>query len=169
MATLIGLFTEPSPSQINSELKAHFQFWNALLEPFNNPGECEAAIFLPGILGSSEEFKADFRRFSLVGQHLEDQIRNVFELGFEKGFDQVLFVNENWSRASYSLIKKAIKALNQSNMIFIPDEDGGLSVWGMNQAQFWKWPRFDCFRKEIVVEMIGLCLENSLPYSLLDS
>lgn len=166
MATLIGLFTEASPQAEDITLKEHFHFWNLLLEPFNKPGEIEIAIFLPGILSSNEAFSPEFRRFSILGQNIEDQIRNVFELGFEKGFERVVFVHENWNGASFKLLKKAT-ATDPANMLLLPNEDGSLAVWGMSQNHFWNWSQFDCFRPEIVVEMIGLCIENAIPYSLI--
>ena len=176
MGTLISLFTgtlKPTDNDFEIESvsvkKAHFQFWNEVLSPFNEPGKTEIAIFLPGLLNTSDEFRPDFRRFSTLGLEKEDQVRNVFELGFEKGFDRVIFISPNWTSATQQFLKSAIDALDHNKMIFISDEDGSLLLWGMKQSVFRNWPRFDGFQKEIVVEMISLCIEKKLGYSLLNS
>src|SRR5436189_201741 len=81
----------------------------------------------------------------------------------------VIFVDPNWTRFSHELIKSAVDALYHDKMTFISDSDGSLVLWGMKRIAFREWPRFDSFRKEIVVEMISICLEKKLSYSLLNS
>ena len=174
MATLISLFTgtlkqsdDNFETKSVSEKKTHFQFWNTVLSPFNEPGKTEIAIFLTGLLGSSDEFKPDFRRFSMLGLEMEDQVKNVFELGFEKGFNSVIFLSNDWTNPGTDILRSAVEALNHNKMTFIADDDGSLLLWGMKRNVYRDWTRFDGYRKEIVVEMISICIDKEIPYSLI--
>lgn len=167
MSTLIALATGINPS-LGDEPRVYI-YWNSLLSAFHQPGKLDVAVFLPGILRGVDHYNNEFRRFSIIGQTPEAQISNCFELGFEKGFDRVVVLREDWLEAKTPLIQEVISTPPTIKMSFVPARDGSIGCWAMHRELFWTWPRFDVLEKEIVVEMISLCMEKNINYQLIDN
>ena len=63
--------------------------WSSILNPYP---QMEKAVFLDSLMPSEPDgFPAAYRRFIKVGMHPSDQVANLFELCFEKGYEKVIF------------------------------------------------------------------------------
>ena len=139
--------------------------WQIALE---NVSEPEVAIFLPSLLESRDLFPASFRRFIQVGGSQEEKNRNAFELCFEKGYNQILFADYFSFEINSSFIELCFSKLDQSDVIFVPFENGGLGMVGMNLNVFPLWTNFAFSEPNEIVEMLSHCLEKNISYSILD-
>jgi hypothetical protein len=126
----------------------------------------EMACFQNTLSSVKDCFPAGFRRFILVGNSPEEQVRNIFELGFEKGYRRVIFVEHILENISTEKINHIIAAWEGTDMVLVPGDEGRVSIWGMNEKAFWKWDEFRFYVPEIVVEMIAEAMEKNISYKI---
>lgn len=147
-----------------SAAKILAETWEKSLERVEN---VETALFLPGLLYSGDEFSDRYRRFVQVGAQREDQVQNVFELAFEKGYDRTIFVEDFGAFCETKIFSEAIQALEEKDMVFAPKPDGSLFLWGMNAHAYNTVFSFQSDKPEFVVDQISHCIEYQISYKLL--
>lgn len=138
-------------------------------EATQNLNLAEPAVFLPGLIDSSDGFPAHFRRFVQVGPQKEDKVRNLFELAFEKGYSRAIFVEDFTPIIETKIISEANQKLAECDMVLGPKMDGSLYLWGMNLEAFSTVHFFHSGMPEVVVELISQCNETGLGFALLPS
>lgn len=174
MKTLIALFSNTWDKLIQNEgfvdtetgsSCARFiaSKWENLL---NDIQETEVAVFHPSMANARDFFPSHYRRFIQVGHFPEDRIRNVFELCFEKGYQQVLFVDSAAAFVSAKKIKNYVNHLNSHDLVFVPSETGSVYIAGMKLNVFPAWDSYPFYQDESVVELLSDCIRHNVSYSL---
>jgi hypothetical protein len=153
----------PDESEFTEAQASLGKLWSGQA-PF--PYYCEMAYFQNSLSPVKDLFPTGFRRFVLIGNSLEEQLRNVFELGFEKGFKRVLFVEPVPENVSTEKICRILEQWEEGDVIFAPAADGSLTCWGFRESAFWRWDEFRFFEPAIVVEMISEAREKMIPYRI---
>jgi len=128
--------------------------------------ETEVAIFHPSMANAGDFFPAHYRRFIQVGHFLEDRIRNVFELCFEKGYQQVLFMDSAAAFVSAKKIKNCVNHLESHDLVFVPSDTGAVYIAGMKLNVFPVWDAYPFYQTESVVELLSDCIRHNVSYSL---
>jgi hypothetical protein len=154
----------PTESDYLEEQEAWGKAWGKETAEVKNG---EIAFFQNSFSAVRDYLPASFRRFVLVGNSLEEQLRNVFELGFEKGYQKVLFVESSLKNVSTEKINWILNEWEGSDMIFWPSENGAVSIWGLNEKSFWKWNEFRFYEPEILVELISEAMEKDISYQII--
>jgi hypothetical protein len=140
--------------------------WEEILKPIP---DMETALFQTGLIGIKDEFPAHYRRFIQVGQSSSERLHNLFELAFEKGYNQVIFVEEYAANTSTESIQEIWNLLQKNDMVFGPNQDGSIYLWGMNKKHFWAWQNFSFQAPESIVEQLSLCHESNVTYKVIPS
>ena len=138
--------------------------WDSVLSPLE---DVEIAVFQPGLVGITDEYPNTYRRFVQVGNSPEEKLRNLFELGFEKGYQQIIFVEDSAIHISTELLNEVLEALSGADMVLGPTSEGAVWLWAMKKKHFWSWPYFSYPDMGSVVEILSLCNENEIAYKLL--
>jgi hypothetical protein len=174
MKTLIALFSNTWDNLIQNEgfkdsdsSSTYSRFiatrWEKLLAEIP---ETEVAVFHPSMANAGDFFPSHYRRFIQVGHFLEDRIRNVFELCFEKGYQKVLFVDSAAAFVSGKMIKTYVNHLDSNDLVFVPSETGTVYISGMNLNVFPVWDSYQFYQNESIVELLSDCIRHNVSYSL---
>jgi len=151
------------PDLISRSSKYVAHKWAQILEPIST---AEIALFQESLLDTQDNYPGTYRRFIHVGSSLEDRIRNLFELCFEKGYTKVLFVETFAAHLSTKSMTNALRALDENDLVFTPTETGTVCMMGMNLEIFPIWSSYDFNTKDCIVEMLTECLEKNISYSI---
>jgi hypothetical protein len=168
LTTLFALFPcrwENLPQAEGMELRLGWR-WTALLE---NQQSLEKALFFPSL--ADEEpgaFPAIWRRFIRVGASLPEQVANLFELCYEKGYEQLIFSETLAAGVPEELMKEFLAAADSYEMVLLPAEDGSLLMVSMQMHIFPEWAFFRFHAPGAVVEMLSECHDKKLTYRLLE-
>jgi hypothetical protein len=176
MKTLIALFSNTwSQFTMNEnwvatpvELKSYAlegKLWKTLL---NNLEDVEVAVFQSSLLQSNDSFSESYRRFIQVGSELSDKVANVFELGFEKGYSHVLFVESILANTSTEKITEAVRELTKGKMVFVPDSRGSVLLAGMPAKTYHHWQTYSFGEQDSIVEILSECYALGIPYHLME-
>ena len=157
---------ERNPEILKAEFNLISRFWDESSKL--NPNS-EYAFFTPSLTSQNDYYPAHFRRFKQVGATLADKIRNLFELGFEKGFNRVVFVEPILIFHSTDIIQNLLESWPDEKMIFLPETDGKVALCGMEEKHFWNWNNFNFDEKESIVELLSDCNSKGINFQLLDS
>lgn len=178
MKTLICIFIGASTSTIeqleidfpaskpgkSSPGKVLAKAWENSLLGIDN---IEVAVFLPGLMYSGDDYSATYRRFVQVGAEFEQKIQNVFELAFEKGYSNAIFVEDFVALSETNLIRESVVGVEEKDMVLATNPDGSVLLWGMNVEAYSSVSYFRPRQPESVVELLSLCNETNLSYRLL--
>jgi hypothetical protein len=175
MTKLIALFSNDWINFIASEGQRDSEFErkaNDILSTFWDKAlksnvDAEVAVFLPSLLESKDRFPNSYRRFIQVGATREEKNRNAIELCFEKGYDQILFVDYFSFQINPGFVTECFAQLNKSDILLVPSENGSLSMVGMNLDIFPYWTNYCFSEPQEVVEILSQCLEKNLSYALM--
>jgi hypothetical protein len=126
----------------------------------------EIALFQSSLSAIIDYYPADYRRFILVGNSWEEQLRNAFELGFEKGFEKILFVEASLENCSTSKLKWILGDWEGEDLFLNPKVDGSVGMWGFKEDAFWHWDEFRFYEPAIMVELIGEAMEKGISYRI---
>ncbi len=174
MKTLIALFSNTWDTLIQNEGFVDTESssgcarflatrWENLLSDIQ---ETEVAVFHPSMANAGDYFPSHYRRFIQVGHLLEDRIRNIFELCFEKGYQKVLFVDSAAAFVSGKKIKTYVNHLDSNDLVFVPSETGTVYIAGMNLNVFPVWDSYQFYQNESVVELLSDSIRHNVSYSL---
>jgi uncharacterized protein len=81
----------------------------------------------------SEFSSAHFKTELQSGSDLGERMSRAFEFLFAKGYERVIIIGTDCPELSSNLLKDAYRALDQSDLVLGPAEDGGYYLMGMNQ------------------------------------
>ena len=74
-----------------------------------------------------------FRKNLQQGQNLGERMENAFRAGFEEGFGKVLIIGSDLYDLSEEDLEKAFLALDTSDYVLGPAQDGGYYCFGMTK------------------------------------
>lgn len=129
----------------------------------------EIAVFQDTLSDPKDYYSNSYRRFKQVGNQMEDKIRNLFELGFEKRYDRVVFVDPHLIFHSSEIVEQVLTNWSKNSMIFLPQTDGKVALCGMEEAHFWNWENFKFQQNEEIVELLSDCNAKNIAFKLLPS
>lgn len=141
--------------------------WTTLLQGFKS---FEKAIFFSSL--TDEEpgaYPATWRRFIRVGSSLPEQVANLFELCYEKGYEQVIFSETLCASIPEAALEEFLSAAGTCEMVLLPAEDGSLLMVSMQMHLFPEWNFFRFHAPGAVVEMLSECHDKQITYRLFDS
>ena len=168
MSTLFTLFPGRWNSQPESEgsEKQLGLYWSGLLEPY--PG-VEKAVFLDSLLPAGPDaYPAAWRRFIRVGNSIPEQIANLFELCFEKGYEKVVFAETICAALSPESLRKFTEAISDKEMVFLPADDGSVLMASMDLHLYSGWDFYRFYEPGSIVEILSDCHEKGITYSVMD-
>lgn len=67
------------------------------------------------------------------GKNLGDRMKNAFIEGFEDGYQSIVLIGSDLPDISSDHIKNGLQALNKTDVVFGPAEDGGYYLVGMSR------------------------------------
>lgn len=140
--------------------------WKKLINP---DLMAEIAVFQDSLSDPLDFYPPNFRRFKQVGEEFQDKIRNLFELGFEKGYDRILFMDPLLIFHFDNLLEDVLSNWAKNTVLFIPQMDGKVALCGMEEAHFWDWQNFNFHKNEEVVELISDCNAKKIPFKIMPS
>ncbi len=70
-----------------------------------------------------------------MGKHLGEKMNNAFFKGFDEGYHKVVMIMPDCPKLSDTLIEKAFKSLDGSDLVIGPTKDGGFYLLGMKMLQ----------------------------------
>jgi hypothetical protein len=140
--------------------------WASILNPYP---QVEKAVFLDSLMPSEPDgFPAAYRRFIKVGMHPSEQVANLFELCFEKGYEKVIFAETICAALPDDFPAQFLEALENHDMVFLPAGDGSVLMAGMKIKEFRNWEFFQFHEAVAIVEILSICNENQLTYKLFE-
>ena len=78
------------------------------------------------------KWKNDFKTIQF-GIDLGERMKNAFVDGFELGYENIILIGSDLPDISNSIIENGFKALQKSEVVFGPAEDGGYYLIGMSK------------------------------------
>jgi len=91
-------------------------------------------LFFSDYVPQVSEFSSPYFKTELQsGSDLGERMSRAFEFLFAKGYERVVIIGTDCPELSSNLLKDAFRALDQSDLVFGPAEDGGYYLMGMNQ------------------------------------
>ncbi len=70
-----------------------------------------------------------------VGETLGDRMKTAFETGYQLGYTNIIGIGADLPDIRHELIEKGFEALNDSDFVFGPAEDGGYYMVGMSKEE----------------------------------
>ena len=176
---LIGLFSNTwspiwtSIENTNSNIYAAYSNLGSVLckhweKELVTDSNFEPAIFQDSLSDPIDFYPATYRRFKQIGVQTNEKIRNLFELGFEKGFDRVVFVDPILAFCQTNIFDAIQNNWKPGHILFLPDSTGKVALCGMEEYQFWQLESFDFQEKEAIVEILSECNSKEIPFNLLN-
>jgi hypothetical protein len=130
--------------------------------------EYELAVFQDTLSDPTDFYPVTYRRFKQIGNSINEKIRNLFELGFEKGYESVVFVDPILTFHSTKILKEIHNNWIPGTILFLPDSYGRVALCGMEEAQFWLFDSFDFQAPESIVEILSHCNSKNIPFKILN-
>jgi len=131
--------------------------------------EYEIAVFQDTLSDPTDFYPATYRRFKQIGNSTNEKIQNLFELGFEKGYESVIFVDPILIFHSTNIIDEIQNNWKPDTILFLPDTNGKVALCGMQEAQYWLFDNFDFQDSESIVEILSHCNSKNIPFTILSS
>jgi len=136
---------------------------------FQSGSEFELAVFQDTLSDPIDFYPTTYRRFMQIGIHLHDKIRNMFELGFEKGYEKVIFVDPILIFHSTNIPETIQNNWKEDSVLLMPDSQGKIALCGMEEEHFWQFENFEFQAKEAIVEILSDCNSKNISFQLLNS
>jgi hypothetical protein len=130
--------------------------------------EYEMAVFQDTLSDPTDFYPVTCRRFKQIGNSTNEKIRNLFELGFEKGYESVVFVDPILIYHSTNIIDEIQNNWKPGTILFLPDTNGKVALCGMEEAQYWLFDNFDFQEPESIVEILSHCNSKKIPFTVLN-
>ena len=80
-----------------------------------------------------EEKWPDVFKTTQSGNDLGDRMKNAFQEGFNDGYESIVLLGSDLPNISSNIINKGLNALNKTEIVFGPAEDGGYYLIGMRK------------------------------------
>ena len=74
-----------------------------------------------------------FDKYVQNGADLGERMQNAFQHGFNQGYKKIIGVGSDLPDLNADIMNEGLEALNDSNTVFGPSEDGGYYLIGMDQ------------------------------------
>ncbi|MDT7830812.1 TIGR04282 family arsenosugar biosynthesis glycosyltransferase [Flavobacteriaceae bacterium S356] len=72
-------------------------------------------------------------KFVQEGEDLGERMKNAFQQGFDQNYDNVVLIGSDLPNITEEVIESGFKALDKSDVVFGPAQDGGYYLIGLSQ------------------------------------
>lgn len=113
-----------------------FQVYKHLVEiteKATNEINCDKRIYFSDIIIDEKWQKSS--KFVQKGADLGEKMQNSIEKGFKDGFEKIVLIGSDLPDISAKIIQEGFDALENSEVVFGPAEDGGYYLVGMTKNQ----------------------------------
>lgn len=168
MSTLFALFPHHW-NQLPEEDRKGIPAGECWSQQLNSFPDVEKALFLDSLLETEPEgYPSEWRRFIRVGNSLTEQVANLFELCFEKGYERVVFADTICAALPAGKMKQFMEATEEREMVLLPSADGSVLMAAMQMHLFSDWDYFRFYESGSIVEIISECHDKKIDYAVLE-
>lgn len=72
-------------------------------------------------------------KFVQEGENLGEKMKNAFQQGFDKGYENIVLIGSDLPNISKDIIESGFKSLQNNDVVFGPAEDGGYYLVGLSK------------------------------------
>lgn len=116
--------------------KALEVYLHLLIHAFNITSnlQVDKAVFYSNFISENDIWEqAGYDQFLQKGRNMGARMMNAFSMGFNRGYDKVVFMSSSCAELSSVLIKEAFDRLNDVNVVIGPATEGGYYLFGMRK------------------------------------
>ncbi|MUU78786.1 TIGR04282 family arsenosugar biosynthesis glycosyltransferase [Winogradskyella endarachnes] len=115
-----------------------------------------------------EQWPTDFKTVQ-HGTDLGERMMNAFKEGFEAGYKKIVLIGSDLPDINASHISKGIDALDTSDVVFGPAEDGGYYLVGMSQLEATIFTNKPWSQPNLLTKTLQELHNNNVSVSTLDT
>lgn len=132
--------------------------------------DCESYLFFDqlGTHPALDVFQHDTQTHVQQGQDLGERMLNALQWGLQKS-DKAIIVGSDCPVIDSVVIQKAIDQLNQSDMVFVPAEDGGYVLVGAARIDPGVFEAMPWGSDQVMAKTIEKLEYNGTTFGLLDT
>ena len=102
------------------------------------------------------------------GIDLGERMKNAFADGFNLGYENIILIGSDLPDISNSIIENGFKALQKSEVVFGPAEDGGYYLIGMSKLNSFIFEDKPWSQSNLLDVTLNELNKNNIKFSLLD-
>ena len=102
------------------------------------------------------------------GIDLGERMKNAFIKGFKDGYDRIVLIGSDLPDITAHHINKGLAALNESEVVFGPAEDGGYYLVGLSKMHHAIFNNKPWSAPQLLEKTLSELKENSIAFSTLD-
>ena len=103
------------------------------------------------------------------GVDLGERMKNAFLKGFEDGYERIVLIGSDLPDINASHIKKGLEALENSEVVFGPAEDGGYYLIGMSKMNNKVFQNKPWSQSHLLSETLSELKQNNTTFSTLET
>lgn len=114
--------------------EAAFKVYKALVdatEQATSNIQIDKRIYFSDVVITSK-WPKDFKTVQ-IGKDLGERMKNAFQEGFDAGYENIVLLGSDLPNISSTIITEGLNALDKTEVVFGPAEDGGYYLIGMNK------------------------------------
>ncbi|WCO01212.1 TIGR04282 family arsenosugar biosynthesis glycosyltransferase [Psychroserpens ponticola] len=102
------------------------------------------------------------------GKDLGERMQNAFLKGFEDGYNRIVLIGSDLPDISATHIKNGLEALEHSEVVFGPAEDGGYYLIGMSKMNTKVFENKPWSQSHLLTETLSELKHNNTTFSTLE-
>ena len=102
------------------------------------------------------------------GSNLGERMKNAFQKAFDDGYERIVLIGSDLPDINVSHLKKGLKALTHSKVVFGPAEDGGYYLIGLSEMNTKVFNNKSWSQSHLLAETISELKQNNTTYSTLE-
>jgi len=102
------------------------------------------------------------------GPDLGERMKNAFIKGFEDGYQRIVLIGSDLPDISATHIENGLEALEHSEVVFGPAEDGGYYLIGLSKMNTMVFENKPWSKSHLLTETLSELKENDIQFKTLD-
>ncbi|MEL0454896.1 TIGR04282 family arsenosugar biosynthesis glycosyltransferase [Flavobacteriaceae bacterium SZ-1-7] len=103
------------------------------------------------------------------GKYLGERMKNAFKDGFEDGYERIVLIGTDLPEMSEKLINQGLKALNKTDTVFGPAQDGGYYLIGLNKMCDFIFENKPWSQSNLLQETLQELTKNRFTFTTLET
>ncbi len=104
-----------------------------------------------------------------IGGDLGERMKNAFLKGFQDGFERIVLIGSDLPDINETHIKNGLEALNETDTVFGPAEDGGYYLIGLSKMNELVFNNKPWSQSNLLDETLHELKENNITFSTLET
>ncbi len=104
-----------------------------------------------------------------IGEDLGERMKNAFLKGFQDGFERIVLIGSDLPDINEKHIKNGLEALNETDTVFGPAEDGGYYLIGLSKMNELVFNNKPWSQSNLLDETLHELKENNITFSTLET